>query len=474
MKKRNLISSYIHTPWLGTSRLCLSAVTAGLILAGCGGASTDNTSDSAGEGNTLSTVSLSLDLPDSITGGQDSGLSKGGLGVAQKTTTAMASAKPGDVPCSYLGNDSEDPFTNGYETTKFMVSAVAAWGCVADLLIEVSDFVPHDGTIIEAENDLSADNYDPEEPTHYVVVDDSDVQTTVRLYYGYDRELPPTLDDEAGFYISWTEDNDGTIRGRLIIEVSALDAAPNDEDPTQMRMDFSHDENAKTHDMFLRFGEANPWADGWRIRVTKALEGNPLEEVFVVQGLMAMTAQFIPVEGIPELPEVATYAVANQMGDGAAVAQINNMSFSISLNSESSLGAYLTSKEDVYFFDDDQEAAEPWDWIEKRFTSAIFKGQRTAPAADGTWVPFNPSLDMIETALSLDSDYFTTDCVAVGDDCADLMNAIFMDGFADQTPNQGVDPNDWRSLSLQSATYLDTVYPNGVDWTGAFEQQFQP
>ncbi len=474
MKKRNLISSYIHTPWLGASRLCLSAAAAGLILAGCGGASSDNSNDDEAAGNTLSTVSLDLALPDSITGGQSTGLSKGSLGVANKTGAAMASAKPGDLPCSYLGNDADDPFSNGYETTKFMVSVVATWSCVADVLIDVSDYVPHDGTMIEADNDLNADNYDPEEPTHYVVVDDSDVQTSVRLYYGYDRELPPTLDDTAGFYISWTEDNDGTLRGRLIIEVSALGDTPNDEDPSQMRMDFTQDESRKVSDMFLRFPDTNPWADGWRIRVSKQLEGNPLGEVFVAQGLMAMTAQFIPTEGVTELPEVATYAVANQMGDGAAIAQINNMSWAIPLNTESSLGAYLMSKEDVYFFDDDQTSAQPWDWIAKSFTSAIYKGGRTAPATEGTWVPFNPSLNMIETALSLETDYFADTCVEVGDDCEGLINAIFLDGFAEQEPNQGEDPNDWRSLSLQSVTYLDTVYPNGVDWTGAFEQNFQP
>lgn len=480
MKKRNLCISWynsLRNGLLGPSARLFQGlfvlVTTAALLSGCGGSGETEEGNGAGSGNNLSTVSFDLALPDSVTGGQASASEKTAVSTFAKGTTfvlGQQNTSTGDLPCSYLGHDSDDPFENGYESTKFMVSAIAAWGCVADLLMGVADSVPHDGTVIETENDVNDEGYEADEPTHYAVMDDSDIQTTIRLFYGYDRALPPTLDDNAGFYLSWTEDGDGTVRGRLIIAASALDEELDSDDPTQMRMDFTHTETEQVHDMVLRFSDENPWANGLRIRVVKNMEANVLEQVFTAQGLMAMSAQFLPVEGIDELPEIAFYSVANQLGDGASIAQINDFSLSFPLNGSSSLGNYVASKEDVYFFEDDQD----WDWVNKSFTSAIFRGGRTVSADGGTWLPFNPSLDMVETALSLEDGYLTTDCTNTGDECVDLVNAIFLDGFAEQEPNQGEDPNDWRTLALQSATYLESVYPNGVDWTDAFDQDFQP
>ncbi len=444
----------------------MALVLATSVLTGCGGSD-----EESGGGNAIGDVNFDLGLPDSVTGGAASPSEKTQvMTFAKNASYILGRDKAGDVPCAYMGHDSDDPFENGYEATKFMVSAIAAWGCVGDLLMEVAEAVPHDGTIFETENDVNSDNYEADEPTHYAVLDDSDVQTTMRLFYGYDRELPPTEEEEAGFYLSWTEDNDGTIRGRLIIAGAALDEELDADDPTQMRMDFTQTDTEHTHDMVLRFDNENEWADGLRIRVEKSLDANALEQVFTAQGLMAMSAQFLPAEGINELPEIAFYSVANQMGDGASIAQINDMSLSFPLSESNNLGNYLASKEDLYFFEDDQD----WEWINKSFTSALFKGGRTTAESGGTWEPFDPSLDLVEDGLVLGEGYFSQECMSVGDDCEELVNAIFVDGFADQEPNQGEDPNDWRSLALQSATYLDSVYPNGVDWTGAFEQDFQP
>ncbi len=473
IEDRHILSSClkgIHRSPQTFVKFCLVAVIAGLLLSGCGGSDEEIES-----GNNRSNVSLDLDMPASITGGPASASEKASTDFAKSSGMLLGKqSESGDLPCSYIGIDDEDPFGNGYKATKFMVSAVAVWGCVADLLIAVADTVPHDGSIIETDNDVNAANYDREDPTHYSVIDDSDIQTTVRLYYGFDRELPPTLDEQAGFYVSWAEDEDGTVRGRLLINTLELDQDQDPEDPTQMRMDFTHSDEEKAHDMFMRFSSENPWADGFRIRVAKDLDASPLQKVFVAQGIMAMTAQFLPVDEITQLPEIRFFSVANQMGDGASIAQINNMSLAIPLGLEWSLGAYITSKEDVYFFDDDQSSAEPWDWINKQFTSAVYKGGRTALETGGTWIPFSPSLDMIETALELDPGYFADECMSIGDECDELINTVFMGGFAEQESNQGEDPNDWRSMALQAATYLDTVYPNGVDWTGAFAQNFKP
>ncbi|MCP4433532.1 MAG: hypothetical protein GY806_21350, partial [Gammaproteobacteria bacterium] len=97
------------------------------------------------------------------------------------------------------------------------------------------------------------------------------------------------------------------------------------------------------------------------------------------------------------------------------------------------------------------------------------------PATGGSWLPFNPSIDMINTALELPASYFTGgQCENVGDDCNDFLNAVFVDGFSGQEQNQGTDPMDWRSTALDNADYLRSIYPNGIDWDGAFEHTFTP
>ncbi len=140
-------------------------------------------------------------------------------------------------------------------------------------------------------------------------------------------------------------------------------------------------------------------------------------------------------------------------------------------NQNNHLGNYLATKQDVYFFEDDMD----WEYINKTFTSSIYRGDRTTPVSGGSWIPFNPSLDMIITALSLDPAYFSGDlCADLDDDCTELFNAVFVNGFAEQEQNQGSDPMDWRSDALQAAVYLNSVYPNGQNWDGAFDRSFTP
>jgi hypothetical protein len=82
---------------------------------------------------------------------------------------------------------------------------------------------------------------------------------------------------------------------------------------------------------------------------------------------------------------------------------------------------------------------------------------------------------MIALELALGADYFTgSKCAEIGDDCTDLLNAVFTDGFADQEENQGSDPMDWRSDAIAMPEYLSSVYPNGIDWSGAFDYAFTP
>lgn len=457
------------------SNLAISTLLLSSLLVACG--SDQGTSDT-----TLSatTPSLALDIPSSLTGGNASSTTS--LAKTTKTISGVNSviraAKNGTgEPCAYLGNDDkDDPFRNGYETSKFMVSIMASWTCVADLLIDVSSYVPHDGKIIETENDNNATDFKADEPTHYSVVDESDTQVTVRLYYNYSRSLPPVTGENAQFYVSWNETENGNIEGRMVIDGNGVNwERRNSDDPSMMRMDFHYTNTQKTADMFLQFDDNNIWADGFRITLVKDLETNPLLKVFEARGLIKMKAQFAPANNISEIPDVHLYTVSDALGNGASIAEFQNLSLPLELNASSGnhLGDYLFTKKDVYYFESDMN----WEYINKTVLTAEYRGGRSTAASGGTWLPFDPSLDLIIAGLSLDSDYFTgTKCAITGDDCIDLLNAVFdfTGGFAGQEENQGADPLDWRSTEINSAVYLTTVYPNGVDWTNAFEHSFIP
>ncbi len=433
-----------------------------ILLAGC--AETDDTSNTGKD-----SLSLDLQLPDSLTGG----LTVQNSSVAFKSMQANKAST--GTPCSYPGNENEDDlFENGYKTTRFLVSTMATWTCIADLIIDIADIIPHNTGIIESDNDIQTDNYDPSEPTHYSITDDSDSQITARMYYGYNRANPPTSNSIPEFYISWSTTSDDNVEGKMVItSIEFLGHDIDPEDPVNMRMDFDFDENNRRADMFLQFDENNPWADGMRIEITKDLNASVLGQVYTARGMIKMNAQFKAVESISEIPDIQFYTVSDMAGNGAAIEEIQQMSLPLVLNAElnNHLGNYLFTKNDVYYFTDSSD----WEYINKNITSASYQGGRSTAESGGSWVPFNPSLDFIITALELDSNYFTGDiCSEIDSSCVELLNAVFRDGFAEQEQNQGTNPLDWRSTALQNATYLNTVYPNGENWDGAFELSFTP
>ena len=423
---------------------------------------------------TPNSITLDMEIPDSMTGG-GSQITSNKLTMAKAGAAPLAATGTGQ-PCSYTGADDDDIFRNGYQTTKFMVSAMATWTCIADLLIDVSDLVPHNGIIVETENDTNASNYDADEPTHYSVSDESATQTTIKLYYGYNRSHPPIAGETPQFYISWNENANGVIDGRLIIDGTGVNWEDHtSDDPVMMRMDFNYTGTQQVADMFLQFDNGNHWADGFRIQMTRDLTANVLGKVFEARGMINMKAQFLPLTGITEVPDVQLYSVADGFGNGAAITELQDMALPLPVNifTGNTLGNYLLSKRDVYYFEYDMD----WDYINKTVIASEYRGGRTTAATGGTWIPFDPSLDLIVTELALDPGYFTgSQCANIGDDCNQLLNKVydFVNGFAEQEANQGTEPADWRSTSINSAQYLDTVYPNGTDWTGAFDFSFTP
>lgn len=445
----------------------ITLLVAGGILGGCGDASNES------EALPADNLSVRMSLPDSLTGGS---AGNGSRGAAGKIADVALAGKGGTgEPCSFHGNDDEeDPFRNGYETSRFLISAMATWTCVADLLIDLAAVVEHDGQIVETDNDTLADDYEADEPTHYSVTDTSNGQVTLRMYYGYSRAVPPLPIEPSQFYISWMETTTDIVEGKLIIDISTIEAQePNEDDLAMMRMDFDFDADQRSADMFLQFGDDNIWADGFRIQVTRDLNASPLGQVYTARGLIDMTGQFFPAAGISETPQIQFYTVADLLGNGATIQEVQDFSLPFLLNFflDNHLGDYIFNKQDVYFFEADRD----WEYINKTISSSEYRGSRNTAATGGSWIPFNPSLDMINTSLSLPVDYFSAgQCENVGDDCNAFLNAVFADGFADQEQNQGTDPMDWRSDALTNADYLASVFPNGINWDGAFDQTFTP
>lgn len=446
-------------------------VASSVLLSGCNTDSENSTSASSNK------ITMDMSIPDSMTGGGTS------LASPKLTTTSFAKlgaaplAKTGTgEPCSYIGAEDEDLFRNGYQTTKFMISAMATWTCIADLLIDVADLVPHNGEIVETENDTNANNYDADEPTHYSVTDNSETQTTIHLYYGYNRSTPPVVGETPQFFISWNKRSEGNIDGRLIIDGTGVNWEDHqNDDPVMMRMDFNYTDSLQVADMFLQFDENNPWAEGFRIELTKDLTANSLDKVFEARGMIEMRAQFLPLSGISEVPDVQLYSVSDGFGNGASIAELQNMGLPLPVNifSGNTLGHYLLTKRDEYYFEYDMD----WDYINKTVTSSEFRGARTTPTTGGSWIPFDPSIDLIVSELALDPDYFTgNQCANIGDECNDLLNKVydFINQFPGLESNQGTEPQGWRNTAINSAQYLNSIYPNGTDWSGAFVFSFTP
>lgn len=436
------------------------------ILAIVGCADSDNNSI-PNQGNTEPDYMLNLELPNSITGGNNPVVTSAPIAasIVQAVSTNTG------APCTFLGVEDDEPFRNGYQMTKFMVSAVAVWTCITDRLIELSTSIDQSGEIVATENDTLDPDYDAEDPTHYSVTDDSDTQTTIRLYYGYDFAIPPLNTDDPQLFVSWNEVESGDVTGRLIIDGLAINPADRKiDDPTMMRMDFSVTDSEKLVDMYLQFDNGNEWAEGFRIQVSKNSQASPVEQTYLARGLIEMKRQFVAVPTIDEIPDFRMYSVSDAFGEGAAVAEFVDVGVDLPLGlifTDENLGSYLFTKTDNYYFRADGD----WDYIFKNITVAEYKGGNDTSEAT------NAAIQTYFDDLGLLAGGELVACLgSIGDDqnCVDLLNAIFQDGFAEQEPNQGSDPADWRSVSLAVPNYINSIYPNGVDWSGAFDWSFTP
>ena len=444
------------------------------LLAGCGTATEEEQPINS------TNFSIGLELPDSLTGGL---LSENPPTALKSTVVSISNRTSIGVPCAYYGvNDKNTIFDNGYNTTRYTISIMASRTCIADLFIDIVSYTPHDGIFHETDNDTLANDYNSTEPTHYIITDDSDTQTTSRLYYGFDRSSPPTSQSLPGFLLSWNKQGEDVV-GRLIMNNTLIlgqDVAYGE--PANMRLDFSSTQDTKKADMFLQYDQQTKWVDGARIEIIKDLSVSPLVQVFTTRGLIKMNSQMVDIPSIIEVPKVQFYTVSDAFGNGAAIGNFQDVSLVLMLNEaeNNNLGNYLFSKRDIYFFNGESD----WEYIDKLITSATYKGGRTTPDDGGSIDPFNLSLDLIIASLNLDIDYFTGSiCGDDGSSCTELLNAFQWSGFSALDPNVGEEPDDWRvnaftmgtvpfdwrTIPLLTAMNQESIYPNGLNWDGAFD-----
>lgn len=363
----------------------------------------------------------------------------------------------GDIHCGFEGVAGDDPFRDGYNMTKFLVSAVATWQCFADSIIIIVAAIPFptDGTFVEFDPDPS----DPDGPTGIRVTDNSSNQRTIELFFNGNTTT-------AGVYLSWSFGTN--FEGKLILS-SAVMNDPSDpgfdaDEPNNLRMDFANNGTTQTADMIISFPGTNLWAEAFRIDAVKTLS----DSSFVVRGIMSMKGQWDPTYAGLAVPTLKMFGVSDSAGLGAAMSQFVDLGTNFDLGGGETLGSYDFTMDDRYYF----LANGTSEWINKSLTSATYVGGRTASG---------PTLANVDSVLGLGGTYFTAPCDATApSDCTDLFTAIFVNGFGGKDSNSaGPEPTGSRKTALDAGAFLATSCPADAasctfDDTDVFDQSFTP
>lgn len=365
----------------------------------------------------------------------------------------------GDIHCGFEGVAGDDPFRDGYNMTKFLVSAVATWQCFADSIIIIVAAIPFptDGTFVEFDPDPS----DPDGPTGIRVTDNSSNQRTIELFFNGNTTT-------AGVYLSWSFGTN--FEGKLILS-SVVMNDPSDpgfdaDEPNNLRMDFSNNGTTQTADMIISFPGANLWAEAFRITAVKTLA----DDSFVVRGIMDMKGQWDPDYAGTATPTLKMFGVSDSAGRGAARSEFADLGLDLDLTPSTTLGSYNFTFNGRYYF----LANGTSEWINKNVSSAEFAD----PLGDRTATP--GEISFVEGAIGVPA-YFTNTCTAtLGADCTALFATIFDDGLEGRDQNTvGPEPTDSRKTALDAGAYLTTACPADAasctfDDTDVFDQSFTP
>ncbi|PCI27718.1 MAG: hypothetical protein COB67_07965 [SAR324 cluster bacterium] len=419
-----------------------------MLLFSFGCKSDDSDSGDSGDSGTASITTPSLDMnaPDSITGGKQNA-SSNMLAMSFAATAAATSDGP---DCSF-NEVSGNPFQNGYSMTKFLVNQTSTWSCMSEFMMNavMAMGFPTDGTI----QSIPSDPSDSGGPTGVSITQNSSTQNTIRLYFNNDSTTP-------GMFISWNTVGN-TTEGRLVLGAGMMSDGNEAGAPNQLRMDFNITSAQQVADLFLAFPAASTDIGGFRTEVTKTLS----DSSFVARGRMDMKGSFgadATMDSWTPKPAIMMYAITDSTGKGAASSSMANMGFPLG-----GLGYYQFTMADEYFF----TATGTSEYVNKSIPSAVYKEGRTIAdaSADSTY----------GSMFGLPGSYFQTTCNNVADaDCDVFITALFSNDNFGQEQNSGTDPGDSRSTVINALTdsdYLSSVYPAGsTSWTGVFDMSFTP
>ena len=393
---------------------------------------------------------VSLGLPDSLTGGQT-------------TTTGMYTTMAtgqGGGNCDFRGD--AEPFRNGFTLTRFMVSAIASWGCLADNVMYMTSlaisqgWVQTDGTLLT----LPPNPNDPNAPTGFWVLE-TGTQREVKLFWNSSAN--------PGMYFAWDTAPDGTVTGKVVVDAAALNGSVLNTQPDFMRMDFSQTSTQKTGEIFIHFLN-NPDVTAFRIKVTKNLTST--FPMYTAQGYYPMQRQwdanFSAAHPGSLTPALQVYAIADGNGHGAAVARMADWGWSFTpLDDGDHLGSFLFTKDDTVYFTNLGNGNYTPVFISKNISSASYLGDRlinttgfVQSAAAIDWYFANgtdPGLPIPGYAANHQGMAYQTCTDPLntlpysGPECGYFLNSLFnLPGWAPEA-NSGSNPNDNRSTLIDAA-----------------------
>lgn len=410
---------------------------------------TTTTTESTTTSDSVSTPSLSLSMPDTLTGGTSTANQVSAQGPLMATNTS-------GPDCNFSGPGQRDPFTNGHSMTQFLTAMASSQLCLADFLVNLGKEagIPADGTAWPVLTD------DAGAPSFIKFEQNSETQYTMRLYWSDDT----TGDGDQ--YISWNTTG-GVTSGKMVALATAMGGDATADSPDRVRVDFSQSTAENRVDVYMAFPAENAFMQGFRIALAEdttvtAATANR----YTVRGVMSLKDQFLASydtnysQYISEVPSMQVYTIANADGAGAASAKVTNQAIPLG-----TLGYYLFTKTDQYYF----SSVGGSEYVHKGITAAAYKGGKTTDTA---------TENILETILSLDSGTIAACAAGTSAACVSFLDSMFAQGQGGLEANQGTNPNDGRSVilgGLSDSSHLSSPYPDGVtSWDGVFDMSYTP
>ena len=408
-------------------------------------------------------------LPKSLTGSSSSTAALNTMVRAQVTDPAQCE----------LGGSDNDPFTNGFRMTRFLVGMSQATSCFADFLVYAITTVgaPHVNKGIVATGNAAG----TDEPTHFEIIETNGGKKVQVWLYDDGKGVTPHL------YFTWNTTDGSDVNGRLVIKGDATDL----KEPEAVRVDFVRSDTGATNTMLFRFPVDSPdLLEGFQVVVTQT--GTGADATYEAKGFLQTTGQWssnLPTTETFDPPTLAAVAVADSTGLGAAIANFQNIGFDLTIPDDAGnpwvgLGSYQVTMTDKSYFD--ATGAEEWLWkgpTDARYVNTSATNGRFGGATLNLFLyclegaPNDPNCGTPPNnvpGLSLGSGYFTNTCTdANAADCTAMWSGIYTlgGGWGVNTPNSTTaEPSgDFRKAALGAAKQLTSTLPAGETAATAFE-----